>query len=211
MRVATTRSCTNEVSICYLFWNFSFTPFALSVVAPASLPGGYEVTVEGKDAAPFVVTIPEGGVQSGDIFLAPIPDGYKMEELLNVPKGRWKDDIFDVFKYGFFHPHLWCAMCCQEIAMGQVMQRMRLSWLGHRTLSDRAMSTYTTVLILVICYTIYSTILDCLEFYMYNDQDNFNHAITAAQNIGMILFLVWSIYALKKTRQHGTLFLKRYE
>lgn len=181
-----------------------------TVLAPAALPGGYELPVEIKDTAPFNVTIPMGGVKNGEIFLAPAPEGYRGEELLNVPKGYWKDGLFDCFRYGVFHPSVCMPCWCRQMAMGQVMQRMRLSWTGQRTMSDKAMSTFVICAVLVICYNIYdialgSYLMTFPDYYGndFFDKDSYYFAAYLAKSLGGFLFTVWSIYALKKTRQNG--------
>lgn len=177
----------------------------MRVIAPSTLPGGYEIEVESKNQAPFQVTIPEGGVQKGDVFLAPMPIGHKMEDLISIPRGRWKDGIFECFRYGVFHPHIWCSLICNEIAMAQVMERMRFSWIGNRTMSDRALNTYRTVLILVVCYYIFNTALFLAmgqNVNYYYDIQDFNPTIVIAKNVGALLFTVWSVYALYKTRRN---------
>ena len=179
-------------------------PRMIRVLAPSDLPRGYELQVETKDAATFLVTVPVDGVQAGEIFLVPMPEGYKMEQLINVPTGHWKDGLFDFFKYGACHSHLWCALCCSQIAMGQLMQRMRLSWIGNRTVADRAMSTFRTVLIMTVCYMIFDYSLS--TFISLNMENGYyadiNPAIPVIRNIGGFMFTVWSVYALYKTRQN---------
>lgn len=164
------------------------------------MPGGYEFTVEGKDSGPFNVTIPDGGVQQGDVFLSPMPDGFKKEKLINAPKGRWKDGVFDCFKYGIFHDHIMWATFCTEIAMGQVMQRMRLSWLGNRINDERSLSTYRTVFTLVVCYFIFSVSLSSA---IKNEFGDGNPVLVISKFGGDLLFVAWSIYALYKTRRNG--------
>jgi hypothetical protein len=179
------------------------------VLAPADLPPGYDLLVETKESASYTVTIPKGGVNEGEIFLAPIPQGYIMEEVIDSPRGRWKDGTFDLFRYGICHSHFCCALLCTEIAMGQVMQRMRLSWTGSRTLGDRALNTYRTVLILVICYFIFDVSLASyiqantkLDNYGYYDV-TINPAVPIVRSVVGFVFTCWSIYALYKTRQNG--------
>ena len=41
-----------------------------------------------------------------------------------------KDGIFDCCKQGLIHPALWNAWCCRLILLGQVMHRLKLTWLG---------------------------------------------------------------------------------
>lgn len=192
------------------FFSSSFICVHHLVLAPADLPPGYELSVETKESASFTVVIPRGGVQEGEIFLAPIPQGYTMEEVIDSPRGRWKDGTFDLFRYGIFHSHFCCALFCREIAMGQVMQRMRLSWTGSRTLGDRALNTFRTVLILVICYIIFDVSLTTymnasikVDNYGYYDVSDINPVVRYLQQIGGLMFTCWSIYALYKTRQNG--------
>lgn len=183
-------------------------PRMIRVLAPADLPPGYDLLVETKESASYTVTIPKGGVNEGEIFLAPIPQGYIMEEVIDSPRGRWKDGTFDLFRYGICHSHFCCALLCTEIAMGQVMQRMRLSWTGSRTLGDRALNTYRTVLILVICYFIFDVSLASyiqantkLDNYGYYDV-TINPAVPIVRSVVGFVFTCWSIYALYKTRQN---------
>ncbi|KAL7430702.1 hypothetical protein ACHAXH_004422 [Discostella pseudostelligera] len=50
----------------------------------------------------------------------------------NIPMGKWRDNLFDCFHYGFFHPALWCACLFKPCLLGQLLTRMKMSWLGHR-------------------------------------------------------------------------------
>jgi hypothetical protein len=184
----------------------------ISVLAPSSLPPGYELHVESRESKGFTVIVPQGGVREGDIFLAPIPHGYKMEELTDVPTGKWKDGICDLFRYGVCQPALFCAFFCTDIAMGQIMQRMRLSWTGNRTVGGRALNTFRTVLILCVCYGIFDTALGVYiaasmnvteNGYYYYYVSNVSPTIPIIRNVVGVLFTLWSIYALYKTRQNG--------
>lgn len=192
-------------------------PRMVRVIAPTQLPPGYQLQVQCKDSSKsFTVTVPrpERGscIQEGEIFLAPIPPGYKIEEeLIDVPTGRWKDGLFDFCSYGCLHPHLWCAICCKEVALGQVMQRMRLSWLGQPMEGDRALSTFRTVVTVVVCYILFDMSMDMLMGsndvlnggggggYYY--AANVHPFFPIAKNIVAILFSLWSTYALYKTRR----------
>lgn len=50
----------------------------------------------------------------------------------NIPMGKWRDNLFDCFHYGFFHPALWCSCLFKPCLLGQLLTRMKMSWLGHR-------------------------------------------------------------------------------
>lgn len=62
---------------------------------------------------------PEGGVQEGQVFLAPLPKNYA-GTMIEAPTGQWKDGLGNCFTNGICHPSLWCAFCCHSIAIGQV-------------------------------------------------------------------------------------------
>lgn len=182
-------------------------PRKIRVVAPADLPESYELEISHPDSAPFTVTIPEGGVAKDDIFLVDLPPNYKnptYQVMENISTGRWKDGLFDLFKYGICHSHWIMAFACRELAMGQVMTRMRLDWLGNRM--SRPTNTFLTVLIMVACWFIFDFSMAMLvqygsdNGYYYGDDDTLTSWI---RSIVGLLFGVWSIYALYKTRRNG--------
>jgi hypothetical protein len=45
--------------------------------------------------------------------------------------GKWKDGLCSCFRYGLFHPHLWNAWLCPQILLGQLLVRMKMTWLVH--------------------------------------------------------------------------------
>jgi len=98
------------------------------VTAPASLPAGYtfEAEINGDPEKVFTCDVPDGGVEEGQIFLAPLPHDYDSPRL-RAPIGTWKDGLCDWFNAGICHASLWCALCCTQIAMGQTMSRMQVS------------------------------------------------------------------------------------
>eukprot|EP00978_Attheya_sp_CCMP212_P021762 scaffold63993_cov49-Attheya_sp.AAC.1 len=89
--------------------NASTPPVMVHVVAPATLPEGYtfEAQIGGNVERTFKVEVPPGGVKEGETFLAPLPDNFDGPRL-QAPTGQWKD-----------------------VAMAQVMMRLRLDWLGR--------------------------------------------------------------------------------
>lgn len=85
----------------------------MQVVAPATLPEGYEFDVSIGERT-VRVTVPEGGVEKGQTFSVPLPT--TVESLItgsvSIPVGHWRDGLFDIFHYGVCHPACWTACCC---------------------------------------------------------------------------------------------------
>lgn len=179
----------------------------IRVIAPTNLPAGYQLEVETDSNPPtnFTATVPFGGVQSGDVFLTAPPPGYSPPgPQMDAPIGRWKDGLCDFFAYGLCHAHACTAIFCTELAMGQVMHRMRLTWLGGLVDSHSRVNTFKTVLALIICYHVYDGALGSYLYYneVEGQQDPTISFIRFLKDTGALMFLVWTIYALCKTRQH---------
>ena len=81
----------------------------VDVVAPADLPGGYhfEAEIEGRR---FLATVPVGGVQKGETFSCFMRDLEKVGS--DIPVGRWRDGLFDCFKFGCCHGVICNAIFC---------------------------------------------------------------------------------------------------
>mmetsp|Transcript_7632 Transcript_7632/g.10402 ORF Transcript_7632/g.10402 Transcript_7632/m.10402 type:complete len:253 (-) Transcript_7632:391-1149(-) len=175
-------------------------PVMVHVVAPATLPAGYvfEAQIGNDSGKMFTVEVPQGGVNEGDMFLAPLPDNG--EPRLNIPTGSWKDRPFDCFKHGICHAHLCCSLFCTQIAMGQVMKRLQLTWLGDPAPTSSAKSTFWICVALVFSYSIYATSLEFSE--RAYDRDNLPILIPLLKTLGAILFTVWSVVALCRTREN---------
>ena len=47
-----------------------------------------------------------------------------------IPVGQWRDTVFDLFHYGYFHGSVWTSICCAPIAAGQVISRLHLTICG---------------------------------------------------------------------------------
>jgi len=132
----------------------------LEVVAPGTLPEGYAFDVE-FDGQSFSVKVPVGGVEEGQKFSVPFPcaaDGYSGTAVpyQSGPMGRWKDSMCDCCQLGICHPVIWNAYCCPLILLGQVMTRLKLTWLANDRSSSAnprgtfyAMATITAVLFLL--------------------------------------------------------------
>lgn len=111
------------------------------VVAPTSLPEGYTFDAEANGRV-FRVTVPAGGVEEGQAFRVPFPpdenehlgvaDSVPVPVPVQdaVPMGEWRDGLCDCCTLGVVHPVLWNAWCCPLVLVGQVMNRLKITWLG---------------------------------------------------------------------------------
>lgn len=99
--------------------------------------------------------------------------------------GKWRDNLFDCFHYGLFHPVLWCACLFKPCLMGQLLTRMKMSWLGHRShklnadgggrrggslddsrlvgLDERWRYSFRNVVIVTTLFVVVTTILSSVE------------------------------------------------
>lgn len=182
-------------------------PKNIRVVAPTNLPGGYQLEVQTDNDPPisFTATVPMPGVSAGDVFLTPPPLGYSPPvPTLEAPTGRWRDGLCDFFSYGACSAQAWMSICCTEMALGQMMQRMRLTWTGGLTPKFTPVNTFKTVLVLVICYHIFDGALGTYVEYnaVEGVENNAVTAVTYIKNFVAILFSFWSIYALYRTRKN---------
>jgi hypothetical protein len=102
----------------------------IQVVAPATLPEGYELETEvisftEQQRQTIKVKVPVGGVEQGQSFFAPmtvmgslIPDvrtvetGAVLDHRIEIPTGHWRDGFFDLFKYGVCHGHVVMSFVC---------------------------------------------------------------------------------------------------
>lgn len=181
----------------------SRAPQMVQVVAPSTLPEGYQFEAQMGEKR-FMATVPKGGVKEGETFLTTVPQGENLGETLQIPTGQWKDGLFDCCRYGAFSPHLWCATFCTNVAMGQVMQRMNLTWLGTTGSPERTRDTYKVILTLTIAYFCFRMLVTAMT----PTQTNAYYAapapswLTTINDIAGLLMSLWSIYALMKTRKY---------
>ena len=130
--------------------------------------------------------------------MAALPD-YVTAPRIQAPTGQWKDGLFQCFKHGVCHPHIWCAFCCSKISMAQIMTRMKLTWLGEHGPRESTKNTFLVVLILLFSYAVYSTSLG-IGTWSY-PPGNAPIFFVVAKYIGATLFICWSVYSLMRTRQ----------
>lgn len=126
-------------------------PANVQVIAPATLEAGYTFDAM-YEGVTFAVTVPSGGVSKGQRFIVPftppltdaiavaIPtssystsaEGSKQQQH-GIPTGIWRDGLCDCFRFGPFHPQFILSWCFRSFLMGQIMTRMKMTWLGQRT------------------------------------------------------------------------------
>jgi len=58
-----------------------------------------------------------------------------------IPTGIWRDGLCDFCRFGPFHPQFLMSLCFRPILMGQVMTRMKMTWLGQRMRTDASTIT----------------------------------------------------------------------
>jgi PLAC8 family len=142
----------------------------ISVVAPCDMEAGYTFIAQTPSGDDMPVTVPEGGVREGEVFLcrsnSPIGSFSNLTELTplminrigQVPKaGAWKDEWWDCFRFGIFHVSLWNACLCPQLLAAQVMTRLKLDWLADPAENDNP-RTFNRVLLIVCLYWIVSTL-----------------------------------------------------
>jgi Cys-rich protein (TIGR01571 family) len=103
----------------------------VDVVAPADLPGGYQFEAE-IDNKHFLATVPAGGVSKGQTFSCHMRE----MKVSDIPVGRWRDGLFDCFRYGITHPMLLNSILCPLLALSQVEGRLGLDVMGRHASPD---------------------------------------------------------------------------
>ena len=133
----------------------------VDVVAPANLPEGYTFEAE-IDGCRFMATVPAGGVKKGQAFTC------YMRDVMNdngAPTHRWRDGIFDCFRYGVLHPMALNSIFCPlrkcilhysmihewpssnvfcPVGLSQVMTRMGTDYVGLPPKNGLEKGSYST-------------------------------------------------------------------
>lgn len=86
----------------------------VSVVAPENLPENY--TFEAKVGnLVFLATVPKGGVTKGQVFHSTMTDIFSRDFAeMKIPRGQWRDNLFDCLKYGIAHPFVVTSCFCPQ-------------------------------------------------------------------------------------------------
>lgn len=133
------------------------------------------------------------------MFWAPLPANFPGERL-GAPFGRWKDGICGCFSLGLFHPHLWCSLMCPQLQMAQVMTRMHLTCFGEPASPQKTKNSFYIVMYLVLVYVVFSSAVSLAEI-PYALGGKVPLMITGTKTVGSVVFTLWFVYALCKTRQ----------
>jgi hypothetical protein len=135
-------------------------PTNVQVIAPATLQAGYTFDAM-YEGVTFTVAVPAGGVTKGQRFIVPftppagedavavaVPAGDGDDVPANtakskggaggggggagIPTGIWRDGLCECLRFGCCHPHFLNALFFRPCLMGQVMTRMKMTWMGRR-------------------------------------------------------------------------------
>lgn len=101
----------------------AITSIQVQVIAPASLPEGYEFDACIGPNQIMKVKVPKGGVEEGQGFTVSVDTMETVNiadplaadttsDRSSIPVGHWRDDICDCFRYGIFHAHCACSAFC---------------------------------------------------------------------------------------------------
>jgi Cys-rich protein (TIGR01571 family) len=127
----------------------------MQVVAPATLPEGYEFEASIGENTKVKVKVPPGGVEEGQTFQAPFPPQFEsMISGAHVPVGHWRDGLCDIFRYGLCHPHCWTSCCCALLAAGQVISRLKLTWYGRPGSVAQTTIAFKVIFAAVVLYAV---------------------------------------------------------
>lgn len=85
----------------------------VEVTAPADLPEGYQFeAIVGGQQQKLQVTVPPGGVEAGQKFAVPYTAAAAAPAVVSIPVGHWKDELYECYRYGWCHTHIWTSLGC---------------------------------------------------------------------------------------------------
>jgi Cys-rich protein (TIGR01571 family) len=94
-------------------------------------------------------------VIEGQTLTVPLSETHLFEK-----RGKWKDGLFSCFRFGLFHPHVWVAWICPQLLMGQILQRMNMSWLADPSITKSPIqSLMRKILILLLMLSVYDALM----------------------------------------------------
>lgn len=139
--------------------------FLLSTVSPTRDSHSFALL-------PYLHTLqPPGGVREGQTFTVQYPSSADFRSevtpfILNSAvaadatlSGRWKDELFDCFRFGPCHVTVWNSVCCPQLLMAQVLTRLKMNWRGEQAPDHEWKRTFGRVFCLVCLYWILTTVL----------------------------------------------------
>jgi len=86
-----------------------------------------------------------------------------VDEPAHKTAGAWKSGLFNCFKYGACHKALLCACFFSSWLMGQLLTRMKMTWIGGSpsSASEAYKKTFRIVLVIAICNILIVSIFSC--------------------------------------------------
>ena len=84
--------------------------------------------------------------------------------------------------------------------MAQILQRMRLTWLGGLVDNSIAVKSFTTVLVLVICYTIFDYAL--YNYLFYNLDAEYSYIVEYVKYFGGFCYAIWFLVTKTRARRN---------
>eukprot|EP00584_Thalassiosira_punctigera_P011158 CAMPEP_0172529610 /NCGR_PEP_ID=MMETSP1067-20121228/3655_1 /TAXON_ID=265564 ORGANISM="Thalassiosira punctigera, Strain Tpunct2005C2" /NCGR_SAMPLE_ID=MMETSP1067 /ASSEMBLY_ACC=CAM_ASM_000444 /LENGTH=288 /DNA_ID=CAMNT_0013313699 /DNA_START=21 /DNA_END=887 /DNA_ORIENTATION=+ len=181
----------------------------LQVVAPATLAEGYTFEAEANGQR-FTVKVPEGGVEKGQTFSVPFPassDGYVGSAIphASAPVGHWKDDLFGCCRHGVMHPSLWNAWCCPLILAGQILHRLKLTWLAREGTDPQVAATFRILVYITLGFLLAVETLKYVTPY-YTDEygyptSNAGYALVYGRSVLELTLSAFTIFLVARTRK----------
>ena len=172
----------------------------VDVVAPADLPGGYAFEAEIEDRR-FLAIVPKGGVRKGETFSCYMRDLSKVGS--EVPVGRWRDSLTSCFVNGICHPSVLNALWCPLLALGQIMTRVGLDFMGNPVgaATKKGGVTPWGVMVLVVFFW---TLMNLAVFGAFNYKWSRGMELSAADWMSLVVVnsagILFTIYAVASTR-----------
>ena len=172
--------------------------------------------------------VPLGGVEQGQKFTVPFSShlnnsssagggggGYSGTAIprVSVPVGAWKDGLCACCSLGCIHPVIWNAYCCPLILVGQIMVRLRLTFLGNEIpynnsssaiMNSQAGATFKILAGITILRLVITNIISITANAFAGEDDTYEEAhdnqivalltgITYTINIAWLILLVYLI------------------
>lgn len=187
------------------------TAESVKVVAPSTLAEGYtfDATVNGEV---IKVSVPPGGVKEGEMFDARIVTAVIDKGALSVPPldaasndvalvGAWRHGIFSCFDT-FCNGMFWMACCCPLIAIGQLLQRLKMNFMGQPNgLYKNTCVVWTILMAVLVVIQAIGQMLD------YQNNAPSDSTITAEPDVTDYIFqiiyfivLIFAVAALARAR-----------
>jgi Cys-rich protein (TIGR01571 family) len=172
----------------------------VDVVAPADLPGGYTFEAEIEDRR-FLAIVPKGGVRKGETFSCFMRDLSKVGS--EVPVGRWRDSLTSCFVHGICHPNVLNALWCPLLALGQIMTRVGLDFMGNPAGAARKKGGVTPWGVMGVVVIFWTTI-NLAVFGAFNYKWSRGMELSAADWTSLAVVntagVLFTIYAVASTR-----------